>query len=127
MPAAKQPAAIPAGNVPFIFGTIRDPLFKTVGPEGAILIGLEAKLTRFGAHDIVRAVRPIYRVGDKEENGPLIGKDLDGAFKLKAKNGYAVGAMSAKANWWRHGFSLTHMKSNPTARSIRMTATRANG
>jgi hypothetical protein len=98
------------GREPYIFGSIRDPLFKTVGPAGGILIGLEAKFVKFGDHDIVRAVRPIYRVGDKEETGPLTGADLTGGVKLKAKDGYAVGGMSAKAEAWCHGFSLTYMK-----------------
>lgn len=98
------------GKEPYIFGTIRDPRYKSVGPAGGVLIGLEAKFTKFGDRDIVRAVRPVYRVGDKEEVGPLTGADLDGALKLKAKEGYAVGGMSAKAEWWCHGFSLTYMK-----------------
>jgi S1-C subfamily serine protease len=98
------------GKVPYIFGSIRDPMFKTVGPAGGVLIGLEAKFSKFGGSDIVRAVRPIYRVGGKEETGLLAGGDLTGAVKLKAKDGYAVGGMSAKADWWCHGFSLTYMK-----------------
>jgi hypothetical protein len=110
-PAARPKAA--PGVEPFIFGTVRDPKFKSVGPKGGVLIGLEAKFVKFGRHDIVRAVRPIYRVGGKEENGPLTGADLVGAVKLKAKDGYAVGGMSAKADLWCHGFSLTYMKVKP--------------
>jgi hypothetical protein len=106
----QQILSVPMGKVPFILGSIRDPRFKTVGPEGGILIGLEAKFTKFGAHDIVRGVRPIYRVGDKEEFGKQFGGDLIGAVTLKAKTGYAVGAISGKAKLWCHGFSLTYMK-----------------
>ena len=32
---------------------------------------------------------------------------------LRAKDGYAVGAISGKANQWCHGFSLTFMKVKP--------------
>ncbi|MBO0698998.1 MAG: hypothetical protein J2P46_11435, partial [Zavarzinella sp.] len=98
------------GKIPYVFGSIRDPLFKSAGPAGGVLIGLEAKFTKFGDRDIVRAVRPIYRVGEKEQDGPLTGADLTGGVKLKAKDGYAVGGMSAKADWWCHGFSLTYLK-----------------
>jgi S1-C subfamily serine protease len=108
----ESPKSVYRGKVPFILGSIRDPIFKTVGPAGAVLIGLEAKFTKFGAHDIVRAVRPIYRAGGMEVLGPLTGADLTGAVMLKARDGYAVGAISGKANWWCHGFSLTYMKVN---------------
>jgi len=87
----RKEVLVPNGKEPFIFGSIRDPLFKSVGPAGGVLIGLEAKFTKFGSQDIVRAIRPIYRVDGKEENGPLTGADLTGAVKLKAKEGYAVG------------------------------------
>ena len=42
------------GKSPTILGSVHDPKFKTVGPTGAILIGLEAKFTKFGNRDIVR-------------------------------------------------------------------------
>jgi hypothetical protein len=114
-PPQKNPPAkpVPAGNEPTILGSIRDPIFKTAGPQGGILIGLEAKFTPFGSTDIVRAMRPIYRVGGKEEFGEKFGKDLMGAITLKAKDGYAVGAISGKAKLWCHGFSFTYMKVKP--------------
>jgi hypothetical protein len=98
------------GKEPIILGSIRDPVFKTVGPAGGVLIGLEAKFTKFGVQDIVRAVRPIYRVGGKEEFGKQFGNNLTGSVTLRAKDGYAVGAISGKANLWCHGFSLTYMR-----------------
>lgn len=109
----KKVTTVPVGKAPTILGTIRDPEFKTVGPAGAVLIGLEAKFTKFGAQEIVRAMRPIYRAGGKEEAGEQFGRDLNGAVTLKAKDGYAVGAISGKAQQWCHGFSLTFMKVKP--------------
>lgn len=103
--------AIGVGTEPYILGSIaHDPKFKTVGPEGAILIGLEARFEKFGNTDIVRAVRPIYRVNGKEEFGKQFGNDLTNSVTLKAKDGYAIGGITGKAGWWCNGFSVTFMK-----------------
>jgi len=112
--APPGPKVYVGGAEPYIFGSIEnDPKFKTVGPEGAILVGLEARFGKFGATDIVRAVRPIYRVNGKEEFGRQFGNDLKGSVALKAKEGYAVGGITGKAGWWCNGFALTFMKVKP--------------
>ncbi|VTR96086.1 trypsin-like serine protease with c-terminal pdz domain : Trypsin-like serine protease with C-terminal PDZ domain OS=Singulisphaera acidiphila (strain ATCC BAA-1392 / DSM 18658 / VKM B-2454 / MOB10) GN=Sinac_0451 PE=4 SV=1: Trypsin_2 [Gemmata massiliana] len=112
--APAAPKVLGVGKEPHILGSIEhDPKFKTVGPAGGVLIGLEARFAKFGDLDIVRAVRPIYRVNGKEETGTQFGNDLTGAVTLKAKDGYAVGAISGKAGWWCNGFSLTFMKVKP--------------
>jgi hypothetical protein len=99
---------------PFILGSIaNDPKFKTVGPTGAILVGVEVRFGKFGATPIARAVRPIYRVNGKEEFGEQFGKDLTGSVTLQAKEGYAVGGVTGRAGWWCNGFSLTFMKVKP--------------
>ncbi|QEG25958.1 Serine protease Do-like HtrA [Gemmata obscuriglobus] len=109
-----EPNVVPSGKEPFILGSIaHDPKFKTIGPAGAILIGVEARFGKFGDLDIVRAVRPIYRVNGKEEFGKQFGNDLKGAVTLKAKDGYAVGGVTGKAGWWCNGFALTFMKVKP--------------
>jgi S1-C subfamily serine protease len=110
-PMPTPPKVIASGNAPTILGSIEnDPKFKTVGPEGAILIGVEARFAKFGNTDIVRAVRPIYRINGKEEFGKQFGEDLTGAVTLKAKEGYAIGGVTGKAGPWCNGFSLTFMK-----------------
>ncbi|WP_246522955.1 S1C family serine protease [Gemmata palustris] len=102
---------IAVGKEPYILGSIEhDPKFKTVGPVGALVVGVEARFGKFGSTDIVRAVRPIYRVNGKEEFGKQFGTDLTGSVTLRAKDGYAVGGISGKAGWWCNGFSLTFMK-----------------
>ena len=73
---------------PHILGSIEhDPKFKTVGPEGAILVGLEARFGKFGNTDIVRAVRPIYRVKGTEEFGQQFGNDLGGRHRRAHADG----------------------------------------
>jgi S1-C subfamily serine protease len=113
LPRGKRVLLVSKGKDPFIFGTIRDPQFKTVGPAGAVLVGVEARFEPFGDKQMVRGVRPIYRVGGKEEFGEQFGNDLSGSVTLRAKEGYAVGGMSARSEWWCHGFSLTFMKVKP--------------
>ncbi|WP_439625363.1 S1C family serine protease [Gemmata sp.] len=109
-----EPKLIVGGKEPTILGSIaHDPKFKTVGPEGAVLVGVEVRFGKFGATDIARAVRPIYRVGGKEEFGKQFGDDLTGSVTLKARDGYAVGGVTGKAGWWCNGFSLTFMKVKP--------------
>src|SRR5262249_27625558 len=105
------PKVIAIEKEPFILGSIaNDPKFKTVGPEGAILIGVEVRFAKFGNTDIARGLRPIYRVKGKEEFGHQFGNNLMGSVTLKAKEGYAVGGVTGKAGWWCNGFSLTFMK-----------------
>jgi S1-C subfamily serine protease len=109
--AGKGPKVVGVEKEPHILGSIaHDPKFKTVGPDGAILIGLEARFAKFGGTEIVRAVRPIYRANGKEEFGKQFGDNLTGSVTLKAKEGYAVGGITGKAGWWCNGFSLAYMK-----------------
>lgn len=112
--ATVAPKLVPSDKGPYILGSIEhDPKFRTVGPDGAVLIGVEVRFGKFGATDIARAVRPIYRVNGKEEFGKQFGNDLTGSVTLKAKEGYAVGGVTGKAGWWCNGFSLTYMKVKP--------------
>jgi S1-C subfamily serine protease len=114
LPNPIEPKAITGGKEPTILGSIEnDPKFKTIGPEGGILIGVEARFAKFGGTEIVRAVRPIYRVSGKEQFGEQFGADLTGSVTIKAKEGYAVGGVVGKAGWWCNGFSLTFMKIKP--------------
>jgi hypothetical protein len=111
-PAVVPPAT--GAKEPTILGSIaRDPKFKTVGPAGAHLVGLEVRFEPFGARVIARAVRPIYRAAGREEFGQQFGNDLSGAVTLKARDGYAVGGIVGKAELWCHGFALTYMRVKP--------------
>ncbi|WP_439630603.1 protein kinase domain-containing protein [Gemmata sp.] len=110
-PTPKGANVVPPGKEPYIFGSIEhDPKFKTVGPEGATLVGLDVRFAKFGATDIARAVRPIYRVSGREEAGKSFGTNFAGAVTMRARAGYAVGGMTGKAGWWCNGFSLTYMR-----------------
>src|SRR5207245_8935670 len=60
-----------------IMGGVFDPQFRDEAPPGGVLIGLEVGLGKFGANDVIRAVRPIFRTADgKEEFGNQQGPQL---------------------------------------------------
>jgi hypothetical protein len=100
----------PAGKAPTILGGAFDPEFKDTAPEGALLVGFEIGLGKFFDRDMIRAARPIYRTGDKEVLGTQYGTQLTKVVTIKAKPGYAVGAMAVKHGLGFDGMSVTFMK-----------------
>jgi len=99
-----------AALTPKILGGAFDSEFKDVAPEGALLVGFEIGLTKNGDRDMIRSAKPIYRAGDKETFGEQRGTELKNVVTLKAKPGYAVGAMAAKHGLGFDGMSVTFMK-----------------
>ena len=59
---------------------------------------------------MTRSVRPIYRTGDKETMGEQYGTQLNNVVTIKAKAGYAVGAISVMHGLGFDGMSITFMK-----------------
>jgi hypothetical protein len=112
------PPAGPAG--PVVGGKTRiqggafDPEFAESAPDGGLLVGFELGLQKFFNNDVVRAMRPIFRAGDKETLGTQRGTDLTRVVKVVAKEGYAVGAITAKSGLTVDGMSVTFMKITPT-------------
>jgi hypothetical protein len=100
----------PAAKGPTILGGAFDPEFKDAAPEGGVLIGFEIGFGKFLGRDMTRAARPIYRVGDKEVMGAQYGTQLSNVVTIKAKDGYAVGAMAVKHGLGFDGLSVTFMK-----------------
>ena len=81
--------------------------------QGGLLIGFEVGVGKQDDHDVVHAIRPIFRVvGGREVLGELHGKDVSRLVIVKAKKGYAVGAITAKSMSLLDGFSVTFMKVN---------------
>ena len=90
-----------------------EPEFRDLAPEGALLIGFEVGLGKFIDHDVISALRPIYRLRDGSEVlGQLQGSDMSRAVRVQAKPGYAVGGMKIKSALQIDGFSLTFMRVN---------------
>jgi S1-C subfamily serine protease len=101
-----------ADSITDIVGGRFGPRFEDVAPEGGALIGLEIGLGSFGPNRIVNAIRPIFQKADGEEvTGKQHGTVTGRTVLLKAKKGYAVGAIRAmEGGAMVAGLSVTFMK-----------------
>jgi hypothetical protein len=95
---------------PRIQGGGKDPEFKDAAPKDGVLVGVEVGLGQVFNSDIVKAVRPVYRVGEKESLGIQYGTPSGDAVKVIAKPGYAVGSLMVKSGLTVDGFSIKFMK-----------------
>ena len=87
------------------------PQFTDAAPKGALLIGFEVGLGKWGTNDVVHAIRPIFRTAaGREAFGKQHGTDTSRLVVVEAKKGYAVGAITAKSMALLDGFSVTFMK-----------------
>jgi hypothetical protein len=94
-----------------VLGGAFDPVFKDEAAAGGLLVGLEVGLGKFVNDDIVRAIRPIYRNAKGDEAmGQQHGTNLTRVVTVKAKAGYAVGALTVNAGLWIDGFTITFMR-----------------
>lgn len=78
--------------------------------QGGLLIGMDVGLTPNG--DSILALQPIYSTQRGEVRGRAYGKSEQGAqaVRIKAKNGYAIGAVQLKAGLFLDGISVTFMQ-----------------
>ena len=90
-----------------IIGGNFNPVYRDLAPEGGLLIGLEIALT---PADFIMGIRPIYLTGDKETTGKQTGRDIKRVVTLKAKAGYAVGAVGIISGLNCDGMTVTFMK-----------------
>jgi hypothetical protein len=93
-----------------VLGGGNDPQTRDTAPQNGLLVGFEVGLGKFVNRDVVRAIRPIYRVGEVESLGQQFGSELDRVVTAKAKPGYAIGAITVKAGLSVDGFSVTYMR-----------------
>ncbi len=96
-----------------ILGGGGNPPFTDVAPAGGVLIGFEIGLGKWGNSDIISAVRPIYRT---RSGGEILGKqhgtNTSRLLRVKAKSGYAVGAITVKSTLVVNGLCVTFMRYN---------------
>ncbi|QJW97206.1 S1C family serine protease [Frigoriglobus tundricola] len=85
------------------------PEFRESAPNGGLLVGFEVGLVKWGTHDAIKAVRPIFREGEKDTLGDQYGTEMKRVVKVVAKPGYAVGAVTVKISAVVD-FSVTFMK-----------------
>jgi hypothetical protein len=84
--------------------------FEELPADGGILIGFEVGTGKFVANDTIGYLQPIYQTAGGEKRGKEIGKRPDRVVALKAKPGYAVGAMRIGAGGVMDGLAVTFMK-----------------
>jgi S1-C subfamily serine protease len=84
--------------------------YRDVAPPSGVLVGMEVGLGKFFNNDVVKAIRPIYRVGEKDQMGEQYGTEWVSVVKVVAKPGYAVGAIRVRTGLGLDGLSVTFMK-----------------
>ena len=117
-PAApnNQPVvASPAENRPStptqIFGGGIDPQFRDAAPAKGLLVGFDVGLGKWAGNDVVYAIRPVFVTSEGQEIlGQQHGADTSRVTRVKAKSGYAVGAVTVKTVLAVDGLSVTFMK-----------------
>ena len=109
--AAPKAAAknTPVGKDPTILGGVFDPEFKDVAPNGTLLVGFEIGFVNMFKRDMIRSTRCIYRNGTEETFGEQRGT-IKTVKTVKAKEGYAVGAVTVVHGMMFDGMSVTFMK-----------------
>ncbi len=93
-----------------IQGGAFDPTFKDQAPEGGLLVGMDVGLGQFMDIQVIKAIQPKYRTPQGEFAGRKFGTDFSKLVTVKAKEGYAVGALNVKAGLLVNGFSVTFMR-----------------
>ncbi len=112
VPPAPRPGGVADGPTQIMGGAF-DPPFRDEAPDGGVLVGLDVGLGKFINNDIIIAARPIYRTGKGEVAGGTYGTDFSRPVSVRAKPGYAIGAMTAKSGLTIDGFSVTFMRITP--------------
>ena len=107
-PGPNDPAGETVGAQTKIVGAAAGERFRDVAPEGGVLIGFEVGLGRVGQRDFINAIRPIFRTPSGGETlGLQHGTNTSRLLRVKARSGYAVGAVTARAGAVVEGFSVT--------------------
>jgi WD40 repeat protein/serine/threonine protein kinase len=83
--------------------------FYDVPADGALLVGLEVGIGKFGNSDVPHSLRPIYRTRKGRVLGPRQGPELERVVTLEAKPGYAIGALSVRAGAGLDAITATFM------------------
>jgi hypothetical protein len=86
------------------------PAFEEVPPEGALLIGFEITLGKFIQDDVIDSLRPIFLTAKGEVRGQTHGQPSDRLITVKARQGYAVGAVAVTRHLRIDGLKITFMR-----------------
>jgi hypothetical protein len=98
------------GTRTHVAGTTFGTPFEDYAPEGAVLVGAQVSKGDFAGHVIVKSVQPLYLLKGKYVPGRRHGGSGGATARAIAKEGYAVGAVHAKAGLLLNGFELVFMR-----------------
>jgi hypothetical protein len=84
--------------------------FRELPPEGGLLIGFRYCFGSFAGNTTINYVQPIFLTAAGEVAGQGHGKATDSFLVLKAKAGYAVGAISIKGGGGLDAFGFKFMR-----------------
>jgi serine/threonine protein kinase len=102
-------------RMPVLGGAFAKESFEEVPADGWILIGFEVGLEGFGNGSIVAYLRPIYLTPGGEKVGETYGVPTRQLVTMKARPGFAVGALNIRAGGLLDGFSVTFMEIGKTS------------
>jgi hypothetical protein len=91
-------------------GATQDPTFKELAPDGGMLVGLEVGLGHAYGVELVQAIQPRFQTPAGEVMGRKFGTNFTKTVSVKARPGYAIGAIRVKAGLVVNGFSVTFMR-----------------
>lgn len=103
--AAADPKTLVAS--PLIKGNWGNVNFRETGPDGGILVGFFASSSN---NFLVDFVQPIYLTPKGEKVGKAFGEARDRVVCVKAKEGYAVGAIDVRSGDLFDGFQVKFMR-----------------
>jgi hypothetical protein len=109
--APAKPRELPENisNETSILGGGADGRFAEIGPEGALLVGLQVGIGEDVNADRVRAIRGVFRQGERRFVSPWHGIETNRYVHVEAKPGFAVGGLTVKVGHGIEGLSVTFM------------------
>jgi hypothetical protein len=93
-----------------LLGATQEPTFKDQAPPGGWLIGFDVGVGEAFGVELVRAIQPRYQTPQGEAVGRKFGRNFSKTISVRARPGYAVGSIYAKAGLVVNGFSVQFMR-----------------
>jgi len=95
-------------NKPHPEGPQNDIPWMDVPEPGGIMVGLDVGLSRDG--DFIQALQGVYATQRAEVRGKPVGMPTPRIINIRAKPGFAIGAITVHSNWRIDGLSVTFMQ-----------------
>lgn len=102
-----------------VAGSTGGTTFEDLGPEGSLMVGIQIFHDDFQGQAVIKSVQPLFELAGQQVPGKRHGGSGGTKQYVIAKDGYAIGAIDAKADDVLHGFKVIFMRTkagrlNPT-------------